>query len=130
MAILTRWDNRDKTPTLLEFESEWNWDDLEQAFQEADGYIISVTHQVDIILDVEGSSIPKDFLNAIKRLVQENGDGARDNEGHRIVVGANKALRAVYSTAQNTFKKHLDGREILFASDLSDARAILRGLRR
>ncbi|MAU13155.1 MAG: hypothetical protein CL607_25280 [Anaerolineaceae bacterium] len=129
MAIVTRWDNRDKTAILLEFESEWNWEDLEQALLDADAYIISVPHQVDIIIDVEGSAIPKDFINAIKQLIQSNGDDARHNEGHRIVVGANKTVRTIYNTAQKTFAKQLDGRELLFAADLRDARAILRSLR-
>ncbi|QPC84777.1 hypothetical protein G4Y79_10500 [Phototrophicus methaneseepsis] len=129
MAILTQWDNRNKTAILLEFESQWSWSDLEDALQAADELIISVPHQVDIIIDMEGSSIPKDFINAVKKLIAENGNDARNNEGHRIVVGANKAMRTVYNTVQSTFKNQLDGRKLLFASDLTDARAILRSLR-
>ena len=29
MAIVTRWDNKKKTIVMLEFESEWSWDELE-----------------------------------------------------------------------------------------------------
>jgi hypothetical protein len=129
MAIVTQWDNRNKTAILLEFETEWSWADLENALQEADELIISVQHQVDIIIDMEGSNIPKDFVNAVKKLMSENGNDARHNEGHRIVVGANKAMRAVYNTVQSTFKNQFENRKLLFAADVDDARSILRSLR-
>lgn len=129
MAIVTQWDNRNKTAILLEFETEWSWADLENALQQADELIISVQHQVDIIIDMEGSNIPKDFVNAVKKLMSENGNDARNNEGHRIVVGANKAMRAVYNTVQGTFKNQFENRKLLFAADVDDARSILRSLR-
>jgi len=44
MAIVTRWDNKKKTVILLEFESEWNWEELQGAVQRADQLIGSVEH--------------------------------------------------------------------------------------
>ena len=44
MAIVTRWDNKKKTVILLEFESEWDWDELEEAVHKADQLIGSVEH--------------------------------------------------------------------------------------
>lgn len=127
MAILTLWDNRSKNAIRFEFESEWTWDELELAIQKADDYISSVEHQVDLIMDIEGTSIPKDIMTAAKKLLDN--PEPRPNEGRRVVVGANKAMRAVYKTIQKTFQSKIEGREILFAPNLDDARAILRGLR-
>lgn len=126
MAIITRWDNKKKTVVLLEFESEWSWTELEEAVQKADALIGSVEHFVDLIIDLEGTSIPKDILNAAKTLLSSG--EARPNEGARVVVGANGAMRTIYQTIQKTLNNAVEGREILFAPNISDARAIIRGL--
>ncbi len=126
MAIITRWDNRRKTVVLLEFESEWNWEELEGAVQKADRLIGSVEHYVDLIIDLEGTTIPRDVLTAAKALLASG--EARPNEGARVVVGANGAIRTIYTTIQKTFNSAVEGREILFAPNMADARAIVRGL--
>ena len=126
MAIVTRWDNKKKTVILLEFESEWTWEELEAAVQKADGLIGSVDHYVDLIIDLEGTTIPRDVLNAAKTLLASG--EARPNEGARVVVGANGALKTIYQTIQKTFNSAVEGREVLFAPNIADARAILRGL--
>lgn len=126
MAIVTRWDNKKKTVILLEFESEWNWEELEAAVHKADGLIGSVEHYVDLIIDLEGATIPRDVLTAAKTLLASG--EARPNEGARVVVGANGALKTIYQTLQKTFNNAVEGREVLFAPSLADARAILRGM--
>ncbi len=126
MAIVTRWDNKKKTVILLEFESEWTWADLEAAVQKTDTLIGSVEHYVDLLIDLEGTSIPRDFLTAAKSLLDAG--EARPNEGARVVVGANGPLKTLYQTLQKTFNKSVEGREVLFAHNLADARAIIRGL--
>ena len=126
MAIVTRWDNKKKTVILLEFESEWTWDELEEAVRKADRLIGSVDHFVDLIIDLEGASIPRDILTGAKNLLSSG--EARPNEGARVVVGANGALRAIYQTLQKTMNNDVNGRDVLFAPSLSDARAIIRGL--
>ena len=125
MAINTRWDNKKKSVVLLEFETEWSWGELEEAVQKADALIGSVENFVDLIIDLEGTSIPKDVMNAAKTLLASG--EARPNEGARVVVGANGAMKTIYQTIQKTFSSAGD-REILFAPSLSDARAIIRGL--
>ena len=126
MAIITRWDNKKKTVVLLEFESEWSWTELEEAVQKADSLIGSVEHFVDLIIDLEGTSIPKDIINAAKTLLSSG--EARPNEGARVVVGANGAMKTIYQTIQKTLNSTAEGREILFAPSITDARAIIRGL--
>jgi hypothetical protein len=137
MAINTRWDNRDKTAILLEFETEWSFSDLEQAIQRVDDLLTTVPHMVDVLVDLEGAKIPKDVMNMAKLLLgggNSNGGGtggdARSNEGRRIVVGANSAIRQGYQLIQKMFSNQLKSREILFAEDLTTARAILGDLRR
>lgn len=126
MAINTRWDDKKKSIVLLEFETEWSWADLEEAIQKADALIGSVENFVDLIIDLEGTSIPKDIMSAAKALLASG--EARPNEGARVVVGANGAMKTIYQALQKTLNTAVDGREILFAPSISDARAIIRGL--
>lgn len=126
MAIVTRWDNKAKSAILLEFESEWTWADLEGAVQKADGLIGSVEHRVHFIVDLEGAAIPGDLLTGAKKLLA-NGE-ARPNEGSRVVVGASGALVTIYQGLRKTLGSGVMEREVLFATSLADARAILRGM--
>lgn len=127
MAIQVQWDNRQQNVIHVEFESEWTWEQLENTLDQIDQLMSSVNHTVDVIIDLEGSKIPGDFLNAAKNLLAD--PQPNPNEGARIVVGANKTMRAVYATLQKTFGERIAGRDLLFAPNLDDARAILRGLR-
>ena len=126
MAIVTRWDNRQKSAIILEFESEWTRADLEEAVQKADKLIGSVDGVVHLIIDLEGTSIPGDFLSMARDLLSSG--EARPNEGARVVVGANGAIRTAYQVLQKTLLGAVEGREALFADSLADARAILRGM--
>ena len=126
MAIVTRWDNKKKSVILLEFESEWTWEELEEAVEKADKLIGSVEQFVDLIIDLEGTSIPRDIFTAAKTLLASG--EARPNEGARVVVGANGAIKTIYQTIQKTFNNAVEGREVLFAPNMADARAIVRGL--
>jgi uncharacterized membrane protein YdfJ with MMPL/SSD domain len=86
-----------------------------------------VAQQVDIIIDVEGSEMPKDFMSLAKGLLAN--PEPRINEGNRIIVGANKTIRTGYQAIKKAFGEKLAGREIFFADDIQDARIKLRGLR-
>lgn len=126
MAIVTRWDNKQKSAIILEFESEWTRADLEAAVQTTDRLIGSVDRVVHLIIDLEGTSIPSDILSLAKDLLSSG--EARPNEGARVVVGANGAMRTAYQMLQKTLLSAVEGREVLFAASLADARAILRGI--
>lgn len=129
MGIITKWDDSNNTRVLLEFETTWTWNDLDQALEQTDNLLATVTHVVDIIIDLEGADIPKDYIKAAQRLLTDPSMGMRPNEGHRVVVGANKWMRTAYNTLQKTFSKQLKGREVLFANDLSQARGMLYSMR-
>lgn len=127
MAIVTTWDDREKTRIHIEFETSWSWDELKDALRTVDAYLASVVHSVDIIVDFEGSTLPRDFMQAARGLLEN--PTPRTNEGYRIVVGANNTIRRAYQTLHNAFGDRLVGREVLWAEDLSQARAILHSMR-
>jgi hypothetical protein len=127
MAITTLWDDSSKTRIRIEFETSWTWADLEHAISKTDEFIASVAHSVDIIIDLEGSSLPKDFMNAAKNLL--GNPEPRANEGYRVVVGINNMMQTAYQAIQKAFGDKLAGREVLFAQDLSQARSMLYSMR-
>jgi len=127
MGINARWDNRDKTAILLEFETEWSFSELEEAIRRMDEMITSVPHQVDVLIDVEGAKMPKDVMNMAGMLLSSG--EARTNEGNRIVIGASSMVRNGYSALTRLFPDKLKGRQLLFADDLHQARAVLHSLR-
>ncbi|MEL6406609.1 MAG: hypothetical protein AAFR81_19725 [Chloroflexota bacterium] len=129
MAIVTKWDDSNKTRVLMEFESSWTWGELDAALEMTDNFLAEVEHQVDVIIDLEGSNIPGDFMKAAQRLLTDPAMGMRPNEGNRVVVGASDWMRKAYNTLSKAFSKQLDGREVLFASDVSQARGMLYSMR-
>ena len=129
MAINTKWDDSNQTRILMEFETTWTLNDLYEALEKTDSFLAGVSHRVDVIIDLEGAEIPKDYLNMAKLLLTNPDMQMRPNEGNRVVVGANKWIRTAYSTLQKTFSKYLEGREVLFANDLSHARGIIYSMR-
>jgi len=129
MAINTRWDDSEKTRVLMEFETTWTWEQLYEELEKMDNFLAGVEHRVDIIIDLEGSEIPKDYLKIAQLLLTNPEMGMRPNEGNRVVVGASKWMRTAYNTVQKTFSKQLDGRSVLFANDLSHARGMLYSMR-
>lgn len=129
MAIITKWDDTNKTRVLIEFETSWSWDELDTALEATDNLLAGVPHIVDIIIDLEGSEIPKDYVKAAQKLLTHPNTDMRPNEGNRVVVGANKWMRTAYQTLAKTFSKQLNGREVLFANDLSHARGMIYSMR-
>ena len=129
MAIHTKWDDSNQTRILMEFETTWSLDDLYQALETTDSFLAGVSHRVDLIIDLEGAEIPKDYLNIAKLLLTNPDMQMRPNEGNRVVVGASKWMKTAYNTLQKTFSKHLEGRAVLFANDLSHARGMIYSMR-
>ena len=129
MAINTRWDNGEKTRVLMEFETSWTWEQLYQELEKMDNLLAGVEHHVDIIVDLEGSEIPKDYLKVAQLLLTGPDMGMRPNEGNRVVVGASKWMRTAYNTIQKTFSQQLEGRSVLFANDITQARGMLYSMR-
>jgi hypothetical protein len=127
MGIVTMWDNRDKTAVRMEFESKWSWQELDGAIDATDKLIASVEHQVDVIVDIEGTNLPTSFMDAAKRLLAN--PQPRPNEGNRVVVGAGTVVRTAYATLKTTFGEKVAGREVAFATNLGEARAMLKNLR-
>ena len=127
MHIDLNWTDNAQSIIQLTFQRGWTWDDLEQALDQADGMIGSVSHTVHLVIDIRhGGGIPRDFVTVAGDLF---GQGQpRANEGQRVVVGAGMMMRAAYRGLLNLYGAQLQQRPFLFASNLEEAETMLQSV--
>lgn len=120
MAIHTTWHDQDVI--ALRFERGWTWDDLRAAIKQADTMIISREHPVHLLIDIrQAGGLPRDFMRVAGELLSEG--SARANEGHKVVIGAGRLIRAAYHGLRSVYP--VDERPLLFAADTDEALRLL-----
>jgi hypothetical protein len=123
MTVQVGWDKGEWTIIRVRFEGEWVWDDLASGLEEVDALLISVDHRVDLIIDATGSQmIPNDLLQHIREIATPAG---RENEGAKVVVGANGVVRAGYGLFRRMYGRQIKDRGLLFAGTLEEAYEII-----
>lgn len=123
MSIDVRWIDDTQRAVILTFHPGWTWQALYAAIDTADGLIGSVTHPVDLLIDLrQAGRLPGDFMQAAGE-VFASGE-ARANEGRRIVIGAGPILRAAYGAFLRLNRKAAE-RPLIFAGSLAEAQAVL-----
>lgn len=121
MSITTRWDDDAQTRILIHLGRGWRWDDLRQAIQAADDLIVSVSHTVNILIDIrQAGTLPADFMSVAGELLSSG--SARPNEGHKVIVGANWLLQMAYKTFLGVYGSQMKNRPLRFADTLEQAR--------
>jgi len=127
MAIQVEWANPEQTIIQLTLRRGWAWDDLYAAIREADQFITSVRHTVNMVIDIRDvGGLPRDFMR-VAGDVFASGD-ARPNEGQKIVVGANPLIQMAYNGFQKVYGYRLRNRPFVFAASLDAAYALLDGV--
>jgi hypothetical protein len=90
MGISIKWDNPDKTLIILEFNSQWTWDDLYRVTDEMHGMLDTVDHPVDTITILTRSQrLPGGFVGHASRLTSKRHRNSRIG----VIVGANKLVK-------------------------------------
>jgi len=94
MSILVGWTNSDKDTIQCVIQGSWTWLEMEAALEQSFMLTESVTHLVDVIVDLRHSQpFPDDgllfFKNALKVLPE--------NRGNIIIVGGGNSLRSLVS---------------------------------
>ncbi len=125
MTIQVGWDNNEQQHIVrIVFQRGWTWNDLNQAVKQADALIISQSHRVDLLIDIqEAGGIPGDFITRAGELFAQG--EARANEGQKVVVGAGTLIRIAYKTFLRVYGSKLEGRPFIFADTLESARVLL-----
>jgi hypothetical protein len=102
MPIQVYWEDTERTIVRYDFQGVWTWDDLYGVYYQAIAMETSVTHRVDIILDMRsGSRIPANALLHIKNLSEKQ----PSNVGLSIFVTSNAFIISMYNMAIKVYGK-------------------------
>lgn len=57
MAVAVRWSNSEKTIVIYDIEGRWTWEEFYPAYHEAIAMELSVTHRVDVIMNMHNANL-------------------------------------------------------------------------
>jgi len=119
MGIRTSWDSEAKTTLRIVYEGSWTWEDFHKAHEEGNNLIKSVSHRVDVIIDISNSRLmPSGALSRGKHIT----DAKPANQGMTAVVGANCFIQSLYDLFRKVYRKDFN---LFYAPSLEEARARL-----
>jgi hypothetical protein len=120
MAIQVYWEDDSKTIVRYDFEGTWTWDDLYKVFYQALAMETSVSHRVDVILDMRQSGrIPHNALTHIKNI----SDKEPPNIGLSVFVTSNRFLISLYNVGIKFYNKI--GYYFRLTSTIEEAHALI-----
>lgn len=122
--ISVRWDMRaeDTPPTIVlwEFQRGWTWNDFHAARQISEGLVRSVAYDVDLIFNLNKTTVPQGNTLQQLRAMSRN---TSPNVGTRIVANADGFAIAIVRVGLKAFGFGPGG--IGFADSLEEARAMI-----
>jgi hypothetical protein len=132
MGIRVEWYQGREDIAHYIYEPQWTWDDLwkaaEQFYQMAASVHPRIVH---VFIDMsQTKTFPQNLLGQGARL----GYISPDNEGLRIVIGANPIIRKSYEIVQKVYHirqithKYTPPDQVRFASSLDDAEKIIESV--
>jgi hypothetical protein len=118
MGIAVHWKDEMKAIIVLEFESQWTWDDLYNATQQMYRMLDEIDHTACTITDLRKSrGVPSGFLAHARRLTMR-----RDP---RIKVSAIVGANGLVEVAVDIIRKVYTMDTTLFAETMEEAEAII-----
>jgi hypothetical protein len=112
MAVLTQWDDPQRTILRYVFSGRYTWEDLHTAAKSAQRLLDSVYHPVDVILDIQHSShTPREFIGEFRRLATIT----HPNTGLHILVSNNPLNALLFQTFAGMYR-HLAPRYTLVST--------------
>jgi hypothetical protein len=125
MSIEVSWDNEAKTIIQYIYEGRWTLQEYDVARVQAAKLEESVTHRVDVIVDVRKSSlVPNGTLSRGKNAMTTN-EVSHPNEGSTVIVGAGPLVRSIYDVVNKLYPDIVRRRGFRFARSLEEARSML-----
>lgn len=102
MSVKVRWYDEAQAIVLYEFQGDWTWDELYPQYDTAIAMEKSVTHRVDVIIDMRRAGrLPKNVLSHMKNF----SDKQPDNIGITAIVTNNAFVRTLYTTGCKFYPK-------------------------
>ncbi len=125
MGIEVVWDSDAKTVIRYIYNGRWTWQDLDKAREEAGKLEASVTYRVDVIVDVQNSSLLPNGTISRARQVAVTAPTTHPNEGITVIVGAGAFVRSIYDVMLKVYPEMIRRRGIFFAKTLPEAREMI-----
>lgn len=123
MKVQVQWDNDAKNIVRYKFEQGWAWNDLHQALDDAGELINTVSHQVDVIMDISSANlVPKGALSQINRAYA---NPKPPNIGITVIVAPNSFMSAMVSMAKKIWGNKTEW-QLEFVNTIGEAYQIIK----
>ncbi|MGB1287827.1 MAG: hypothetical protein ACPG7F_14910 [Aggregatilineales bacterium] len=122
MCIEVSWYNENKTVLIHDISGKWTITDIRHAAVVAWDMMRSVSHQVDVIIDVRnGNRLPSGFMVHGKHIATTR----PDNAGVIVIVGANTLMKSLYDVYSRSYGRATPDFRVYFTDDLPSAENII-----
>lgn len=113
-------DSQQRVVLITYHRDGWSWDDFYRVLKQQYEFIDTVSHPVDVIVDVRNSHwMPRggSLLSGIRKA-----ENPHPRQGRTIIVGATGMVAAIAQTAMKLLSSN---RKFYFASTMDEAKTIL-----
>jgi hypothetical protein len=125
MGIEVNWENETKTIIQYVYDGRWTLRDFDDARIQAARLEETVTHRVDVIVDVRNSSlVPTGTISRGKQVITTT-PTSHPSEGMAVIVGAGPLVRSIYDVVSKVYPDVVKRRGFRFARTMDEARAII-----
>src|SRR3954464_1167446 len=121
MSIEVNWDNEEKTIIQYVYEGRWTLQDFDDARAKAAKLEETVTHRVDVIIDVRKSSLVPTGTISRGKQVMTTTPSSHPNEGTAVIVGAGPLVRSIYDVVNKVYPDIVRRRGFRFARSMDEA---------
>lgn len=127
MPVNVDWDNPNHTTICYTFRGNWTWDDFHAILAESEALWESVSHTIDIIVDVAETDLPPGNPMPHLQVLQEK--YSKPNVGNTVIVGVRGIFRVLADAFVRLFNQTARGK-FFFADSIEEARTILQDQRK
>jgi len=125
MGIEVNWDNEEKTIIQYVYEGRWTLQDFDDARAKAAKLEETVTHRIDVIVDVRKSSlVPTGAISRGKQVITTT-PVSHPSEAMAIIVGAGPLVRSIYDVVSKVYPDIVRRRGFRFARSLEEAHELI-----
>jgi hypothetical protein len=122
MSIVVSWETEKQTTIVITFDRPWTWEEFRKSYDDMDKLFKSVSHEVDLILDItEGGFPPAGAVQEFRRVSEIQ----HPNLGKIAVVGIPTFFRGMLNILKTVYKGRYEAPDFLFAPSLEEAHKMM-----
>ena len=120
MPAVVRWDEKHPNVVITIYSGNWTWEEFYTASKEAQQLAATVQHRVDIIVDMQQGSFPKQgpAIGAAQNVFRS----WPENAGNLIIV-AGSCIQTIVNIFRKVDRKH--GQIVFAVKSMSEAYAMI-----